>query len=525
MLDNDRAWPGAAQRRAAGQQSGTVSDARRIAIVGGSVGGCEAVLNLLEKFRQRLPLGRTDICIFDPRGRFAAGDAFGTTWPSAKLNTDPTRMGPLEQPGGFALRWLDELPADPGGAMKRGSFGDDTRAQMDRAVRDLAELGVTVQFFAEEIIAIYPQRASTSGYVLESSHGRHQVDVLVMATGRASSSGPPEFAGLVSFIAHPWAPGALDAIPRDHRVLTLGTSLTTVDLVGRLEANGHRGSITTVARTRGLPTVQNLGASYRPSVFTHAMIEARTAYGTRQLTWDDVLALLYAELKAAGVADTNEGIHDEIHKRIDLARRNPHAALLKDIAEAQAGQALVSAVIRALNDATRFAWPLITDGDAVRLLRHKSLYAMFANPMPLTNAQLLERVMTKGLLRVHVGLTAVTHDAAAGHYIATTTDTHGHTLRHEADTLIVATGNTRRLADAGPLIRQMLADDMIREHPRGGVDITPAGRVIGADGSPASGLWWVGEATEGARLGTNCVRVIKHHSRATIEDLAAVVYA
>jgi uncharacterized NAD(P)/FAD-binding protein YdhS len=308
-------------------------------------------------------------------------------------------------------------------------------------------------------------------------------------------------------------------------MLILGTSLTTVDIVGRLDANGHCGPITAVARTRGLPTVQNLGDPYSPSVFTHAMVEALSAYGTRRLTWDNVLALFCAELRAAGVADTDEGVLDEIRKRIDLARHNPHAALIKDAAEAEAGRAVVSAVIGALNDATRFAWPSISDEDALRLLRYKSLYAMFANSMPLTNARMMERVMAKGLLRVHIGLTAVTHNAAAGHYIATTTHPHGHTLRHEADTVIVATGNTRRLADAGPLIHQMLADGMIREHPRGGVDITPAGRVIHADGTPATRLWWIGEATEGARLGTNCVRVIKHHSRATIEDLTGQIYA
>lgn len=100
----------------------------------------------------------------------------------------------------------------------------------------------------------------------------------------------------------------------------------------------------------------------------------------------------------------------------------------------------------------------------------------------------------------------------------------GHTLHHKADTLIVATGNSRQLTDGGTPIRQMLTDGIIRQHPRGGVDITPAGRVIHADGRPATGLWWIGEATEGARLGTNCVRVIRHHSRATIEDLTTVTH-
>ncbi len=504
----------------------TASDTVRIAIVGGSVTAAAAMESILDKFNQQRPSRPTEIHIFDPRGRFAAGDAFGTTSESAKLNTDPDKMGPLNNPRDFPRSRPDEVPAQPGTPMERRSFGEYTRARMDKVIRLLAELGVTVRFFAEEITVVHLQRAdNTSGYVLESIHGRHHADVVVIATGRVSSSGPPEIAGRASCIANPWAPGALDAIARGNRVLVLGTSLTTVDIVGRLDANGHQGSITAIARTRGLPTVQNLGNPYSPSVFTHPMVQALSAYGTRRLTMDDVLGSLRAELRRAGVADTDEGVDAEIREQIDLARSNPHAALLKNIAEAEAGRAVVSAVIGALNDATRFAWPLVSDEDALRLLRYKSLYSMFANAMPLANARMMERVMAKGLLRVHVGLTAVTHNAAAGHYIATTTHPHGHTLHHEADTVIVATGNTRRLADAGPLIRQMRADGIIREHPRGGVDITPAGRVIHADGTPASGLWWIGEATEGARLGTNCVRVIKHHSRATIEDLTGQIYA
>jgi uncharacterized NAD(P)/FAD-binding protein YdhS len=174
----------------------TASDTTRIGIVGAGVAGGAGMGNILEKFLQRPPSGPTEIHIFDSRGRFAAGDAFATDWPSAKLNTNPHRMGPLHDPGDFARRRLHELPAEPGGAMERGSFGDDTRAQTDPAIRLLAELGVTVRFSAEEITAIHPQRAgSASGYVLESSHGRHHVDVVVMATGRVSSSGPQEFAG------------------------------------------------------------------------------------------------------------------------------------------------------------------------------------------------------------------------------------------------------------------------------------------------------------------------------------------
>lgn len=498
----------------------------RIFIAGAGPTAITALEDLCKVLQKCPPRGDTEIKVCDERGRFAAGDAFGTTWPSAVLNTDPNRMGPLDDPGQFARRRVQESPVEPGGAMARSSFGEDARAQVDRTIRQLAQLGVSVRLVAEEVTAIEVQQVSKgSGYVVQTNRSRHDVDFVIMATGRLSAPGRKELMGLASYVMNPWAPGALDAIPQCKRVIILGTSLTTVDIVGRLQANGHRGVITAVARSRGLPTVQNLGGAYVPSVFTHAGVEARSAYGSRRLTAEDVLMLLCAELRAAGVAETNDGVLDKIHQRIDLALRNPHAALLKDIAEAQAGRATVSAVIGALNDATRFTWPLVSDEDARQLLRYKSRYAMFANAMPLTNARMMERAMAEGLLRVHGGLRAVTYDAAAGCYTATTTDPDGRILHHEADTVVVATGNTRQLTEAGPLIRQMLADRAIREHPRGGVDITPAGRVIHADGTPATGLWWIGEATEGARLGTNCIRVMKHHSRATVEDLAGQMVA
>ncbi len=80
------------------------------------------------------------------------------------------------------------------------------------------------------------------------SDGREiPVDAVVLATGNLAPRAPggPDqwFYDSPGFVPDPWAPDAFDGLSPDDPLLLLGTGLTTVDIVLKLTAAGHRGPI------------------------------------------------------------------------------------------------------------------------------------------------------------------------------------------------------------------------------------------------------------------------------------------
>jgi RimJ/RimL family protein N-acetyltransferase/uncharacterized NAD(P)/FAD-binding protein YdhS len=83
--------------------------------------------------------------------------------------------------------------------------------------------------------------------------------------------------------------------------------------------------------------------------------------------------------------------------------------------------------------------------------------------------------------------------------------------------------------DASPLIRSLLAAGLVRPFSNGplrpgGLDVDPAGRLIGASGRPSPTLFAVGHPTEGPRYYTNMLPAPGTDSRITA-DAAALVAA
>src|SRR6185295_7980190 len=69
-----------------------------------------------------------------------------------------------------------------------------------------------------------------------------------------SAAQPAALDGHPDYLADPWRPGALEAIPSDTPVLLVGAGLTAVDVVLTLTAGGDRDApITAVSRRGQLP--------------------------------------------------------------------------------------------------------------------------------------------------------------------------------------------------------------------------------------------------------------------------------
>jgi uncharacterized NAD(P)/FAD-binding protein YdhS len=232
----------------------------RIAIIGGGFSGATVALNLLHK----LPACAAEITIIEPRTLLGAGLAYSAPDPNHRVNVSAARLLILlEEPGKFDawLRSSGALDDDPGALLadgrlypKRQMFG----AYLDAQLREKAAEPGVAKLTHVRAKAVAVARHHDGYEITLDSGGSVDADVVVLAVSHPPPAIPRpvrDIANAPGFVADPWVKGALDGIARDHRVLIIGTALSTADAVATLNAAGHTGEIIAVSR-RGLVSRQ-----------------------------------------------------------------------------------------------------------------------------------------------------------------------------------------------------------------------------------------------------------------------------
>ncbi|RYC10989.1 FAD/NAD(P)-binding protein [Ciceribacter ferrooxidans] len=233
-----------------------------VAIIGGGFTGAAIALHLALRSRA----GReARIVVFEPREKLGKGLAYDTDEPANRINVPASKMSLFpDDPESFA-RWIAETDALAGDETafaadgqpfpRRHVFGDYVHAML---TPDLSSG------------AIEHRRTRVTG--LARANGRWRVsaadgpsleaDFVVLAASHPETAPPrvlSPLAGNPHYITDPTAPGALDGIGRNDRVLIIGNGLTSADVVAALSERGHVGHIVSVSRrglrSRGHPPV------------------------------------------------------------------------------------------------------------------------------------------------------------------------------------------------------------------------------------------------------------------------------
>ncbi|WP_018680497.1 FAD/NAD(P)-binding protein [Actinokineospora enzanensis] len=216
-----------------------------MAIVGAGAAGALTAIRLLAATRTPL-----HIDLVDPAPHPGRGVAYSTAHHTHLLNVPAGRLSALpDDPDHFA-RWA---AAPPTAFLPRPTYGrylTEVLAATERRSR----FG-RLHRVRDRVTAVHP------GLALElalASGKRAHVDAAVLALGvfpPDRSWAPPALLDSPRFIADPWQPGALSAIPDDVDVLLVGTGLTMADMVLALD-RPHR-TITAVSRHGLLPRRHN----------------------------------------------------------------------------------------------------------------------------------------------------------------------------------------------------------------------------------------------------------------------------
>ena len=457
---------------------------RRVAVVGAGAAGTLTAVHLAAASRGRRG-ERLEILLVDPAERPGRGVAYSTSDDRHLLNVPAAGMSAFpDQPHHF-LDWLclhvDSRTA-PGDFARRSDFAaylDDT---LQTVVADTD--GVTVGHRRTRATGLTVRDGRVDLTLADGTQPR--VDAAVVAPGVfAPGTGwaPPELVDHHRFVADPWAPGALAAVPDDGAVLLVGTGLTGVDVALTLDRPGRM--LHLVSRRGRLPAVHAGGRCQTPGPPLPELVSV--ARRSRPADLDHLRRL---------VART---VRDAVRERHDWR-----------------------AAFDTLRPLTGGLWSSLSVGDRARFVREDAAWwDLHRHRMAPASAAALHEMRRDGRL-------TVAGDEVVA--VAPVRDRLDVRLRSGRVVRVAAVvnctgplGDVRRAGD--PFLDHLLAAGVATAGPLGLGLATDDGRLVDARGTSAAPVWTLGAMRRGELWESTAVPEIRDQAAgvaaAVHEELAA----
>lgn len=432
-------------------------DTVTVAIIGGGLSGAAAAYRLALE----APSPALQIIVIEPRQQLGAGVAYSTLHPEHRLNVPHGKMSLRTDDAEHFSRWLTSskgpvLPPNsttPAGQIfaPRAVFGDYVA---DSLAPLLQEGRIRhVQARATDL------RRSDNRFRITLSNGSEvAADSVILAIAHPEPSLPPALQalrGTKELITDPFAPGALDQITRDERLLIVGSGLTSADIVATLERRDHSGAVHVISRH---------GWRSKP----HGPTQAETAEDFTKDPATTALGLL----------------------------RRARRALADDYRRGLTWHAVFDR-LRAQGPAIWAALPL---DQRRRFLRHlRGLWDIHRFRIAPQTYETLGQMERSRRLRFLTGrLVSVDVDAAGIRLIWRARGASALSTL-VLDRIILATGpDHTRVTETNPLLRSLVSRGLIAPDPlRLGIHTAPEGMALGADGGLQQGLYIAGPLARG----------------------------
>jgi uncharacterized NAD(P)/FAD-binding protein YdhS len=425
-----------------------------IAIIGAGFSGTLTAVHLL---RTSTPLR---VALFERRGEFGRGVAYGTRCRAHLLNVPAGRMSAMSEDPDHFLRWARETdPSIHGGSfVPRDLYGTylewiinsecsgPSGSRIDRIAGEVSSLeagpsGVRIQYNL-------PGRSELAS--VEASRG-------VLALGNFAPAVPsgitPQVASSKHFIADPWDARRVQSIGASDPVLIVGTGLTMTDLALQLRGQGHRGPIHALSRRGLLPQPHRASAkSHHPE----------------------------APADIASWPTTSLGLLK---------------ALRREVREAQAHGIDWREVVTSLRADTSRLWSSMGIPEQRRFLTHlRALWDNHRHRSAPEAATELQNLIDSGSLKVWAGRIRTT--SAANDGVTVTIQPRGADLDQSIQVrwIINCTGPDTDLSrTSDPLVTSLRHQGLIKPDALGiGLESTSTGAVIDRSGVPSSVLYCIG---------------------------------
>jgi len=452
-----------------------------IAIVGGGASGTLAAVQLLAHATAReIPV---DITLIDAHGRHGLGLAYSTTHPGHLLNAMARQMSALPDDPDHLVRWAAASLA-PGRTLSASTFLP--RHAYGQYLRDTlaaaeAAAGQDSRLSRIQSQAVAINRAGVAGPLqVVLTDGEVRADVVVLATGNATSELPFTTPASDLIIADPWLPGALDALGDGAPVVIAGTGLTMIDLAIAITSANPATRVHAVSRHGLLPRAHPGESAAVPRPMWLPVI-SRTTGPVRlgELIW-------------------------QIRQAVSA---NP---------------ANWPAVMESLRPYVPGLWRRMPASDKRLFLRHVARYwEVHRHLMPPATASRITALRCTGQLSVHRG--QVLSVRAVSGRLSVLIDAGADVIDIAAGAIVNGTGATADITTtSNPLLRHLFATGMARPDPlRLGIDATAQGAVIGGAGVPSDAIYTLGPPLRGLWYETTAVPEIREQAAALAQRITA----
>ncbi|MET0220376.1 MAG: FAD/NAD(P)-binding protein [Tardiphaga sp.] len=419
----------------------------RVAVIGGGVAGAFAAI-ILSKLPQ---IGA--ITVLDRDAAFGRGIAYSAQAPWHRINVPAYKMGGIGADDDGFVDWLKDTGqanwADFSASfVPRWMYGSYICAQFEASMQ-------TGRVTTRQDVAVGVTRHDGGYRVATRSGAALDADLVFFCIGNPPPSPFPGIAPSPRAITNVWAPGALDPIEANDRVLVIGTGATAVDVVVDLVHRGVRAPITMVSR-RGLLPLIDAPAQTDPAPLQHFPVP--TARGILATLLKDTRRKVAAGLSWQTAIDTFRACISELY----------------------AGA---------------------SDQERARFARHlRAIWMVHRHRLAPDVAGLLEQLQRDGRLAVIAGRIAGTVPTATGYDVTIARRGRGAAVKQAAHWILNCTGPEERydrLDD--PLVKSLLSTGLARLGHNGlGLDVDQGCRLRDQMGRIQPGLYAIGPATRGS---------------------------
>jgi len=297
----------------------------------------------------------------------------------------------------------------------RPTMGEYLKARFKQAVSKAESMGIRVRRYpGHEVVNLW-----------EKADDRVQIEVLNLDSGKEMALVANRVLLATGhwfverndsrYFASPWPAGFLQShIPEDANVAIMGTSLSAIDAVLTLTAQGtfsktasgelrYRPTektrhLTLYSRRGRFPAVRGRRGSYRNQFLTPEKIQD-LINGKKELALEDLFVLLDMDLKEAygrpfpwkGVMDPDRTAAERLEKHIHEAQHG----------DGPRGELIWQTVLQQVFPMVRELYLTLSRKERVRFERdYGTLFFIHAAPMPMVNALKLKALMQSGILEV-----------------------------------------------------------------------------------------------------------------------------
>jgi uncharacterized NAD(P)/FAD-binding protein YdhS len=411
-----------------------------VAVVGGGASGVLTALQLLATSAD----ADLDITVHEASGVLGRGIAYGTSDPRHLLNVRARHMSAYADIPSDLLDWAVRAGRDPDplGFLPRMEYS----AYLQDTLADVADHRLTISAGRVGDIEQVP-----GGFSLRTHDRVTRSATVVLAYGNQQPQELSELAALPGHLPNPWDLAAIRALPGDANVVIVGSGLTAID------------TAITVLEEEPLRRVVMVS---RHGLLPHAHIEQQST------AW-------VSEVPAGRL--TADGMAAFVRGQIDAARA--HGVDWRN-------------VVDGLRPQTQSIWLRLDLAERQRFL------ATYARDWEVRRHRMAPEVADRirgyrrdgRLTLVGGGIAGV--DVCGGLAELRLPDLRD---RVPADAVVNCTGPLTDISHSDdPLLQALLGRGLVAPDPlRLGLDSTPAGEVVGADGEVVPGLYAVGPPRKG----------------------------